>query len=280
MKTFKTISEIQTAISEIRKSGKTIGFVPTMGALHAGHISLMECCKKQCDVTVVSIFVNPTQFNNPEDYAKYPITLESDVEMLLEVGCDILFNPSEKEMYPEKDTRIFDFGALENTMEGAFRPGHFNGVAQIVSKLFDAVECDFAFFGEKDFQQLAVIKSLVKKQNYKIEIVPCPIIRENDGLAMSSRNVRLSEMERKQSANISKALFNSVEFSKTHSVSETKEMVISEINKFETMKVEYFEIFNPETFETIKNWNSNAHACVAVNVGTVRLIDNIFFGRK
>jgi len=272
MKIFKTISELKTEIANNRKTNK-----PTMGALHEGHISLLKQCKTHSDISVVSIFVNPTQFNNPEDYVKYPVTLDSDIAMLEEIKCDILFNPSEKEMYPEKDNRIFNFGALETTMEGSFRPGHFNGVAQIVSKLFDAVTPDYAFFGEKDFQQLAVIKSLVKQQNYNIKIIACPIIREKDGLAMSSRNVRLSEKERQESINISKELFNSKDYSKKYSVEETIKKVISEINKFETMKVEYFEIFDPETFLPIKNWTKNAQACIAVNVGNVRLIDNISY---
>lgn len=255
----------------------SIGFVPTMGALHKGHLSLVSTSRSQCKVTVVSIFVNPTQFNDKNDLKNYPRTLENDAKMLENAGVDFLFAPSEQEMYPEPDNRIFNFGDIEKVMEGEHRPGHFNGVAQIVSKLFDIVLPDKAFFGEKDFQQLAVIKQLVKLGNYPVVIVPCPIIRENDGLAMSSRNMLLSPEQRKSAVCISKALFESVNNAKALSIEELKRSVVENINADPNLDVEYFQIVDDTYLKPIKTWAEPCAkvGCVAVRVGKIRLIDNI-----
>ncbi len=277
MKIIYTISDLQTELSVLRTKGNKIGLVPTMGALHAGHASLVEQSIKDNDITVVSIFVNPTQFNDPTDLDKYPRTLEADYELLEEIGTSIIFVPSVAEMYPEQDTRIFSFYPLDTVMEGKYRPGHFNGVAQIVSKLFDAVEPDKAYFGEKDFQQLAIIREMVKQLNYKVQIIGCPIVREVDGLALSSRNARLSEKERKIALKISQTLFKSTNFATSHSVKETCEFVEKQIAEETGLALEYFEIVNADTLQKINNWNnvSSAVGCITVFCGEVRLIDNI-----
>ncbi|MDE7373783.1 MAG: pantoate--beta-alanine ligase, partial [Odoribacter sp.] len=202
MQVFNTKNELANRIAGLKKEGKVIGFVPTMGALHEGHLSLVKASKKNSDITVVSIFVNPTQFNDPEDLKRYPRTLEQDIRLLETVDCDIVFAPSVEEIYPEPDTRKFDFGYLESVMEGAKRPGHFNGVGQVVSRLFDIVSPDKAFFGMKDFQQVAIIKYMVKQLKYNIEIIPCPIVREESGLAKSSRNTLLDEEHKKTAPHI------------------------------------------------------------------------------
>jgi len=273
------IKEIKSLISKLKSENKTIGFVPTMGALHEGHLSLIRESKKQCDATVVSIFVNPTQFNDKSDLEKYPRTLEADLVLLQNLECDIVFTPDVDEMYPEEDTRDFDFGFLETVMEGANRPGHFNGVAQIVSKLFDIVEPDFAFFGKKDFQQVAIINSLVENYNYNVKIIACPIKRENSGLAMSSRNERLTKSDRIEAALINKLLKTSVEKSKTNSVAEVKEFVENEFSKNNNLDLEYYEIVDDKTLKSINDWNEskNITACIVAHIGGVRLIDNIQF---
>ena len=212
MKLVHTIQELQAALDAMRAQGKTIGLVPTMGALHAGHASLVKRCVAENDVAVVSVFVNPTQFNDQNDLLKYPRTLEADCRLLEGEGAAFVFAPSVEEMYPEADTRRFSYAPLDTVMEGIHRPGHFNGVCQIVSKLFDAVKPDRAYFGEKDFQQLAIIREMVRQMHYPLEIVGCPIVREADGLALSSRNARLSEAERATALNISRALFRSLDF--------------------------------------------------------------------
>ena len=223
--------QLNDLIFKYKSENKTIGFVPTMGALHKGHLSLISESKLKCDITVVSIFVNPTQFNDKSDLDKYPRTLENDLSLLNKLDCDIVFVPSTKEMYPKEDSREFDFGFLETVMEGANRPGHFNGVAQIVSKLFDIVMPDYAFFGKKDFQQVAVINSLVKINKYAIKIIACPIKREESGLAMSSRNERLNKTDRNKAAFINKTINKSVELSKNLSVSQVNEFVANEFDK-------------------------------------------------
>ena len=271
--------ELLKEIDALKKEGKSVGFVPTMGALHEGHLSLIKIANQENDVTVVSVFVNPTQFNNPNDYSKYPRILEDDKKKLKNVKCDILYTPTEKEMYPEEDKREFDFGNLDKVMEGKHRPGHFRGVALIVSKLFEDVKPDRAYFGEKDFQQLAIIKRITKIAGYNIDIVPCPIIRENDGLAMSSRNMRLTKEQRENVSLISQTLFKSREQSKTMNVSETKEWVVRTINTNQHLEVEYFDIVDSNTLESIDNLTNkeNCIGCIAVNVGSIRLIDNIRF---
>jgi pantoate--beta-alanine ligase len=275
----KEITELQAIIDHEKKEGKTIGFVPTMGALHNGHISLVETATQQSNYVIVSIFVNPTQFNDKKDLINYPRTLERDLKLLDKTSCNLVFSPDTNTMYPEKDNRQFNFGQLETVMEGQFRPGHFNGVAQVVSKFFEIVKPDKAFFGLKDFQQLVIIKALVKQLNLPIEIVPCPIVRENDGLAMSSRNQRLTKEQRHNASHIYKTLCEARNKAHTMSVKELKQWVAETINQNEFLETEYFEISDDEELNPIKDWNSplNKVGCIAVQCGEVRLIDNIVF---
>ncbi len=270
---------LQSIVKEFRLQGVSVGFVPTMGALHEGHLSLIRRSNKENEITIVSIFVNPTQFNDQDDYKRYPRIISDDIEKLKSINCDFLFTPSKEEMYPEEDKREFDFGNTDKVMEGAHRPGHFRGVALIVSKLFEIVSPHKAYFGEKDFQQVAVIKHLTKLLDLDIEIVPCPIIREKDGLAMSSRNILLSEDQRKNVSLISKTLFESVNMMKLLNLIETKEWVMRKINENPFLKVEYFEIVDSETLESVIEWtqSQNITGCIAVHVGNIRLIDNIRF---
>lgn len=274
----KTNKELQHKLSALKQSG-TIGFVPTMGALHKGHLSLVTQSVAENMVTVVSIFVNPTQFNDPKDLEKYPRTLETDLKLLETTGCDVVFAPNAKEIYPEQDTRKFDFGLLETVMEGKHRPGHFNGVAQVVSKLFDIVMPDKAYFGLKDFQQLAIIKNLVKKLNLQIEIISCSIIREANGLAMSSRNELLSKEQRENASTIFETLSEAKEQKEQKSVVEITKWVVDTINKNPFLDVEYFEIVDDEQLQPVDNWNDKTVkiGCVAAFCGSVRLIDNIVF---
>ena len=271
------VSSLQAALGRCEKSGGGIGFVPTMGALHQGHLSLVDLCRSMCKVTVVSVFVNPTQFNDKGDLERYPRTPEADLEMLEAAGCDFVFMPSVEEIYPEEDRRIFDFGMLDKTMEGAFRPGHFNGVAQVVSRLFDIVKPRKAFFGQKDFQQVAVIKNMVEQLRYEIEIVVVPIVREADGLAMSSRNVLLNASRRKSAAGISRALFAAQSEAGKISVNEMKTKIISAIDSDTELKTEYLEIVDSATLQSVENWSDSPEifACVAVKIGGIRLIDNV-----
>lgn len=277
MKIFTDKKSIFDFLQSKKRHKKVIGFVPTMGALHKGHLSLVKEARKQSDVVVVSIFVNPTQFNDTNDLKNYPRTTDQDIELLKNENCDVVFLPSVAEMYPEKDTRIFDFGAMETVMEGKYRKGHFNGVAQIVSKLFDVIIPDKVFLGEKDFQQLAIIKQLVKQENYPIEIIACATMREDDGLAMSSRNARLKPAERKNAALISKTLFLAREMSRQLTVNELKQWVVKSINQNEYLDVEYFEIVNNTTLQSIERWSDadKKTACIAAFCGDVRLIDNV-----
>jgi pantoate--beta-alanine ligase len=277
MQVVNSIGQLKVILSGYRKQGRTIGFVPTMGALHNGHLSLVSFSNRDNDVTVVSIFVNPTQFNDKNDLKNYPRTLEADLALLDQNEADIVFAPSEAEMYPEPDNRVFDFGNIDKVMEGAHRPGHFNGVAQIVSKLFAAVEPDKAYFGDKDFQQVAVIKQMVRQLNLFVKIVPCPIVREPDGLAMSSRNVLLLPNQRKEATLISKTLFESQKLAESYDVENLKAWVIDTINKNSELKVEYFEIVDDVDLMPIKSWmeQNEKVGCIAVKVGNVRLIDNI-----
>lgn len=269
---------LKKEIFTLKNKGEKIGFVPTMGALHKGHVSLIKKSVAENGVTVCSIFVNPTQFNNKADLLKYPRPLDRDLNILKNAGCNIVFVPQENEIYPEPDTRIFDFGNLDKVMEGKFRPGHFNGVAQVVSRLFEIVEPHKAYFGEKDFQQLAIIKTLTNKLNLPVEIVPCPIVREKDGLAMSSRNQLLTPAHRISSTIISKTLFESLKKRKLP-VEELKTWVLDTINAEPNLKVEYFEIVDFETLKPLKNWSDSGKpiGCIAVFAGHVRLIDNIRF---
>lgn len=279
MEIINSVKELKDKLYIHKSQKRSIGLVPTMGALHKGHISLVEKCSKENDITVVSIFVNPTQFNDKKDLERYPRTLEADCKLLGNIKVDIVFAPSVEEIYPEPDTRTFSYPPTDTVMEGKYRPGHFNGVCQIVSKLFDFVEPDKAYFGEKDFQQVAVIKAMVKDKKYSIEIIQCPIIRENDGLALSSRNALLTSQERLIAVNISKVLKNSIEYSLSHSLNETREWVINQINSTEGLKIEYYEIVDGETLESIENWedSNNIVGCITVFCGStpIRLIDNI-----
>ena len=277
MKLVHTVSELRQELDIQRKAGKKIGFVPTMGALHEGHASLVRYAVAENEIVVVSVFVNPTQFNDKNDLLKYPRTLEADCELLEKEGADYVFAPSVEEIYPEPDTRQFSYAPLDTVMEGKFRPGHFNGVCQVVSKLFMMVEPDKAYFGEKDFQQLAIIREMVKQMNFPLQIVGCPIVREEDGLALSSRNTRLSAQEREFALNISKTLFRSKEFAASHSVEETQQFVEESIASSEGLQLEYFEIVDGLTLQRIENWEDTDYVvgCITVFCGDVRLIDNI-----
>ncbi|MCR9011169.1 pantoate--beta-alanine ligase [Gabonibacter chumensis] len=279
METIYKKSQLTALIEKLKNEGKKVGFVPTMGALHEGHISLVKTCKRDNDITVVSIFVNPTQFNDKEDLKRYPRTVEKDIVLLEKNGCDYAFVPDVEEIYPEEDTRSFDFGYVETVMEGAKRPGHFNGVGQVVSKLFDIVKPHRAYFGMKDFQQIAIIKNMVKQLHYNLEIIPCPIVRETDGLAMSSRNTLLKPLYRQNAPHIHKILQEATELTGKMNVEELKQWVTSEINKNPYLEVEYFEIVDDTDLRPIKDWNENKNkvGCIAVYADKIRLIDNIVF---
>lgn len=281
MEIIRTIAELKAKLDTARSKG-SIGLVPTMGALHAGHASLIERARRENDTVVVSVFVNPTQFNNPTDLATYPRTEEADAALLEKFGADYAFMPSVEEVYPEPDTRVFDLGPVADVMEGAMRPGHFNGVAQIVSKLFDFTRPTRAYFGEKDFQQIAVIRRMVELEGFDLEIVDCPIKREEDGLAMSSRNVRLTPEQRAIAPAIHRTLASSLDWAKDHSVEETKRYVVDEINSFPHMNVEYYEIVDALTMQPVKDWadTESAVGCVTVFCGDVRLIDNIKYPKR
>lgn len=275
----RTVKGLKDAVKAARAEGKTVGLVPTMGALHEGHKSLVDRCRKENDIVVVSVFVNPTQFNNKEDLRTYPRTEEADAALLEAAGCDFVFMPTVEEVYPEPDNRVFNLGKVAEVMEGAMRPGHFNGVAQIVSKLFMMVEPDRAYFGEKDFQQIAVIRQMVKEEGFKLEIVQCPIIREADGLAKSSRNVRLTPELRKTAPNIARILRESCNFAKSHTVAETQQFVVDSINEYPQMEVEYYQIVDGTTLMPVTSWSDSSYivGCVTVYCGDVRLIDNIAY---
>lgn len=274
-----SVRALQQAVAEARNERKTIGFVPTMGALHNGHISLVERAKEESSFVVVSLFVNPTQFNNLSDLDSYPRDEQRDAELVMSAGCDLLFIPSVEEMYPEPDSRIFDFGTLNSVLEGEFRPGHFNGVGQVVSKLFDMVIPDRAYFGQKDFQQLAVIKRLVELCRYDIDIISCKTVREDDGLAMSSRNLLLTPEHRAVAPSIYKILSEVRSKSGTITVQEAKHFVIESINAIPLLDVEYFDIVDDKTLVSLESWSEcdTPVGTVAVFAGDVRLIDNILF---
>ena len=279
MRVVKTISELKSLISGYKQENKTVGLVPTMGALHAGHKSLVDRARKENDIVVVSVFVNPTQFNNKQDLATYPRTDERDCALLEAAGCDVVFMPAVEEVYPEPDNRQFDLGAVAEVMEGAHRPGHFNGVAQSVSKLFGFVEPDRAYFGEKDFQQIAVIRKMVQLEGFKLQIVACPIKREDDGLALSSRNVRLTAEQRQLAPNIYRVLKESCNFAKSHTVAETEKFVVDSLNALPQMEVEYYSIVDALTMQPVSDWADadSITGCITVYCGEVRLIDNIAY---
>lgn len=277
MQTIHSIKELQACLSEAKNAGKSVGLVPTMGALHEGHASLVRRSVKENDVTVVSIFLNPTQFNDPKDLERYPRTLESDCKLLEQCGAQIAFAPSVNEMYPEPDTRSFSYPPTDSVMEGARRPGHFNGVCQIVSKLFMITEPDRAYFGEKDFQQICVIRRMVADLGFKLDIVPCPVIREASGLAMSSRNSLLTPEEKVLAANIYRVMKESL--SQGLSVRETEAWVTDTLNAIDGLEVEYYSIVNGETLAEVNSWDEAPHivGCITVYCGhtPIRLIDHI-----
>ena len=277
MITITKILDTKNYIQQLKDSGKTIGFVPTMGALHEGHLQLMRRAKEENDILVVSIFVNPIQFNNPEDLKKYPRDINKDSELLWSVGCDLLFLPTTNEMYPEEVTKKYDFGPLETVMEGASRPGHFNGVGVVVSKLFDICIPHKAYFGEKDFQQLAIIKKLVEIESIPVEIIPCKIVREEDGLAMSSRNARLSNEDRSSAPYIYEVLTMAKESKELLCPNILKQYVLNQFSDREEFDVEYFELADDVNLQPVKSWDSEQGTIgfIAVNLGNVRLIDNI-----
>lgn len=279
----RTINDVSRYVSEQKGRGASVGLVPTMGALHAGHISLVEKAVSENDVTVVSVFVNPTQFNNPDDLASYPRKEEDDFKLLASAGASAVFAPSVEEVYPggpsAQPQHVFDLGMAAEVMEGKYRPGHFQGVAQIVSKLFGIVNPDRAYFGEKDFQQIAVIRNMIKSEGINVDIVACPIKRADDGLALSSRNALLSPEQRKVAPEIHAALKDSVKYSLSHSVRATHDSVVERINAVPHLEVEYFEIVDARTLATIDEWEESPWVvgCITVYCGKVRLIDNIAY---
>lgn len=273
----ETVDKLRAFLAAARAEGKSIGLVPTMGALHEGHASLVKRSVEENDVTVVSVFVNPTQFNDKGDLERYPRTLDADCALLSSLGANYVFAPSVEEVYPEPDTRVFDFAPLDKVMEGVYRPGHFNGVAQIVSKLFMYVEPDRAYFGEKDFQQLAIIREMVRQLGFKLQVVGCPIVREKDGLALSSRNTLLTPEQRITALAISKTLFASLDYAKLHTLTETKQMVEQAIAGTEGLELEYYEVVDGNTLQPVVSWDDTDYivGCITVYCGKVRLIDNI-----
>ncbi len=281
MKLCKKIVELQNELFEVRKKGQSVGLVPTMGALHDGHVSLVKRSIAENDVTIVSVFLNPTQFNDKKDLERYPQNLDADCELLEKCGADYVFAPTVEEMYPVPDKRRFDFPPVTSVMEGAHRPGHFNGVCQVVSRLFYITKPDAAYFGEKDWQQIAVIKQLVKSLGLKIKIVECELIREESGLAMSSRNALLTAEERDVASNIYRVLKESVSYATSHSVQETHDFVVNSINTYPELKVEYFSIVNNDTLEDVAKWDDcpGISGCITVFCGRtpIRLIDHIAY---
>lgn len=281
MTVFKNIAELQNALFECRKQGKTIGLVPTMGALHEGHASLVRRCVEENGITVVSVFLNPTQFNDEGDYERYPRDLDADCKLLDDCNADFVFAPSVEEMYPTPDRRQFDFPPVTSVMEGAHRPGHFNGVCQVVSRLFYIVRPDKAYFGEKDWQQIAVIKQLVRHLALNIKIVECEVVRDADGLAKSSRNTLLTKDERGIAPNIYRVLKESIGYAKEHSVEATKQWVVDEINSIDGLNVEYFSIVDGNMLTDVASWeqSDSVSGCITVYCGAtpIRLIDHITY---
>ena len=279
MNIYKTAEELRSFVTEERKQGHRIAFVPTMGALHEGHLSLVRRALKENDCCIVSVFVNPTQFNNPRDLETYPRTLDADSRLLASIGTTALFAPEVETIYPEPDTRVFHVGAVAEVMEGKYRPGHFNGVMQVVSRLFDLAQPDCAYFGEKDFQQIAVLRAMAREIKSPVEIIACPIVREEDGLARSSRNTLLSEEGRAQAPNIYRILSESRAWSKELSPKAVIERATQLLDAIPTLRVEYFEIVDADTLQPITRWEDSPkpQGCITVYCGDVRLIDNIAY---
>lgn len=277
MKTVKTVSELSKWLKKEFINDRSLGFVPTMGALHAGHLSLLKRSVKENDITACSIFVNPIQFNNPEDLTEYPRMPHKDASMLEENNCDLLFIPSVEEMYPDDNYKKYDFGSLENIMEGAFRPGHFNGVAVVVDRLLRLLKPSKAYFGLKDYQQFLIISEMVKQEGHKVELIGCPTVREDDGLAMSSRNLRLNEKQRKDASKIYDALIFAKNNHDKYSVKELKDIIIKKLNNIPDSKVEYVEFADPQTLQPKSSFagENGSILCVALFIGNIRLIDNM-----
>jgi pantoate--beta-alanine ligase len=276
LKIFNSRQAVHNYLNELRASGKSIGFVPTMGALHAGHLSLIKLARQKADVIVCSIFVNPTQFNDKKDLENYPRPIEDDIRKLEEVNCNVLFIPGVSEMYNSAEKWNMELGNFDNILEGKIRPGHYQGVTQIVKKLFDTINPHYAFFGQKDYQQFMVISYMVKKLRVKTKLVLCPIIRESDGLAMSSRNIYLSPDDRKNALALSKALTKVKERYKTKTIPQIKKEVESYLKSAPGIEIEYFEIFNGNSFEaTSSKRPASLIALVAAKVGSIRIIDNM-----
>jgi len=277
MRILSTVKDVQELLGEFLIS-KSLGFIPTMGALHQGHLTLVSKSMLENDFTICSIFVNPTQFNNVEDLNKYPNQLNSDLKLLEDIGCDFVFIPTKETIYPENySPKLYDFGELGRVMEGENRPGHFDGVAMVIARLFEIISPNKAYFGEKDFQQLAIVRSLVKQDDLLVTIVPCAIAREDNGLAMSSRNIRLNRQQKLSAPRIYERLLEVSKRRSVNSISEIKTWIDSAFQNDKDLRLEYFEISDPATLQASENWkNSNTHiACIAVFAGEVRLIDNI-----
>lgn len=281
MKLFQTLTEIRSYVQLLKQNGKKAGFVPTMGALHQGHMSLVKLARQENDIVICSVYVNPIQFNNPDDLVKYPRTLEADMAMLEAAGCDVVFAPSDREMYPEPDKTVYDFGMLDKVMEGRFRPGHFNGVAIVVRRLLEITQPDVAYFGEKDFQQLCIIREMVKMISLPVRIVSCPIVREPDGLAMSSRNQRLLPEERTVAPLLYLALQKAAAHYADFTPAELQQMIIADIEQNSLFRVEYVEIVDMDSLMPVPTWSGSRRiiVCLAVYLGQVRLIDNIMLKR-
>ncbi len=275
MKTIYKVSDLRKELSTVDRKG--VGFVPTMGALHAGHRSLVERARRECATVVVSVFVNPTQFNDKNDLKNYPRTPEADMALLEAAGADYVLMPSVEEIYPEPDRRVFDFGRIDKVMEGATRPGHFNGVAQVVSRLFAIVEPAKAYFGEKDFQQIAVIKAMVKQLSLGVEIVECPIVRGDDGLALSSRNTLLDAEHRKAAPRIYAVISQCAARAAEMTPAELTDWVTREVESDGLLKVIYFQAVDALTMQQVEAWSDSdrIQGCIAVQAGEIRLIDNI-----
>lgn len=279
MQIFTQITPLKAVLSDLRRQGKSVGLVPTMGALHAGHISLFKACKNENQITVGSIFVNPIQFNNPDDLSKYPRTLEKDIQLLDAIGCDVVFSPDSAEMYPEKSTLTMDFGTLDKVMEGRFRPGHFSGVALVVSKLFNIIQPDRAYFGQKDWQQFAIIRKLIEELNFNIGLHSVETLREADGLALSSRNLRLNMEERKTATIFYRCLLeakNALGAGKP--VRDVKKIVSNMVKNASGVTLEYFELADSQNLNLLENVEQSGRPimCIAGYVGEIRLIDNMF----
>ena len=279
MEIISKVDELRKQVANLRAGSKSVGLVPTMGALHEGHQSLVERARRENDIVVVSVFLNPTQFNNKEDLRTYPRNAEADAALLESCGVDIAFMPTVEDIYPEPDTRVFNLGPVAEVMEGAKRPGHFNGVCQIVSKLFMIVEPTRAYFGEKDFQQIAVVRAMIKQLGLNLETVPCPCVREADGLAKSSRNVRLTPQTRKVAPNIYRVLRESIDFAQDHTVEQTLNWVTATLNAYPEMEVEYYSICDGITLQPVNDWEQSDYivGCITVYCGDVREIDNITY---